>query len=563
MSATVSEPMARLISLMPRYPEEGGDASSVHKEDIAKALSPGNDTQQQVAIRTTLELIETLLSRLSLLDMEALQTGHWKFVSHPAQLCALSVLNSLADSRQRMFPPGFWQTTGVGDKEKEEQKRVLRAMEDRRKAHHLDADAKPIRFIYVAWGIIKLEGKYLFYEAEAREHRREYGLIGGRVNLSDLRHVVGENFSLPERLAVLQSAHSSLMFEAMPYAMARELEEECGLLSCEPHYQAEPWRDLTPWQDCMGGAPNYALTQYFFRLYHIRLTVQGFLALRKRLLQPESGLLEWNLDEVVAGKTHDGSRTLRFDAIYADFGNDRSALEGALRGLPESHENRYRYVEERDALIFSLENNVLQGDAGKEKPFLAELTGEQKSILMGFAAHAKGCAISTETDRALTFHEHGWIEIHDSVLMENVIKLSDNLRRKRAPIIDVIDGTFCRLSVAKNNIFFDPKFFSYELDSPLVMDENKTKFTLIRLPIPTTFGIAGEGKCSHLPATRLAEQLQELAKGDVFHYAQEEYEHWPRNIRSALQPMYRSLGLRTLLVTKGKYYQFSCAPRAR
>ena len=251
-------------------------------EDLLHQLQVGFGSAQTHTLRTTLKLVENILRSLSLLEDDALQIGVWKFVSHPAQLCALSLLHTLADPRQKLFPADFWQTAGVGDSEKQQQKAVLEALENRRNAHHLDGAAPPIRFIYVAWGLVKLDDKILFHERETKEHRGEYGLIGGRVNLKDLKQVLGDAYPLQDTLAALQSPDSSSMFEAMPYALSREFEEETGLHQGE-HYEAKPWRDLEPWQKCMGGAPNYALTRYFFRLYRIRLTTPGFLALRKAL----------------------------------------------------------------------------------------------------------------------------------------------------------------------------------------------------------------------------------------------------------------------------------------
>ena len=381
----LNESIARLIALLPRHPEEGGDTYIMDVENTVDNLATEFGADETTAIRCVLDLIENLLTSLALLDRDALAAGYWKFVSHPAQLCALSLLHTLADPRQKLVPADFRQTAGVGDFEKQQQKAVLKALEDRRKAHHLDGKAPPIRFIYVAWGLIKLNDKILFHKREAKEHSTEFGLVGGRVNLKDLRQVLGYACPLHETLAALQSPDSSAMFEAMSYALSREFEEETGLLQGE-HYMAEPWRDLEPWQDCMGGAPNYALTRYCFRLYHIRLTTPGFLALRKNLKQQNTDLLECSYDEVAQGKTQDGSKTFRIEAIYDDFKKDREVLKTALQALPTSYYNCYRYTDDRDALILSLENDILRAAAGsKETRLPIPLTPEQKALLMGFA----------------------------------------------------------------------------------------------------------------------------------------------------------------------------------
>jgi 8-oxo-dGTP pyrophosphatase MutT (NUDIX family) len=553
MSTLITETLARLVPLLPRYPEEGGEASSILRDEIAERLKAASDTAPPSVIQSGLEWIETLFIRCGLLDLEALQAGRWRFVSHPAQLCALSLLNTLADPRQKLFPAGFWQTAGVGDKEKEAQKRVLSALEDRRQAHHLDAGATPIRFIYVAWGLIKLDGKLLFHEREAREHRHEYGLVGGRVNLRDLRQVLGEQLPLPDVLAALQAPDSDPMFEAMSYALSREFEEETGLIQGE-HFAAEPWRNLEPWQACMGGAPNYALTRYFFRLYHIRLTTPGFLALRRSLDRQYYRLLACDIDEVVTGGTRDGGKTFTIKAIYDDFKNDREALKAALLALPESYDHPYRYTDDTDALILS-EKDILRGDAGKEKPLQIPLTPEQKALLMGFAAHGKGLTITTPPDAGLKLHDYGWVEIHDPGLLEAVTELSESFRQADVPLIEMSDRRYARLSLPANLLFFDPGFFTYTLSR--AEGAGKLTFCLRRLPIPTRFGLALAGEFSHPCAPRLAEQLQTLASGRKILSLDEQYESWPGNIRKTLQSLYHALGLRNLLITRENHYHLA------
>ena len=124
-----------LIPLLPRYPEEGSDASRVGKQKIMTALVKQFGEDRTQAVQTTLELVENLLTSLSLLDTGELHRGEWKFLSHPAQLCALSLLNTLADPRQKLFPSDFWHT-GVGYEEKKQQKQALEALENRRHGHH-------------------------------------------------------------------------------------------------------------------------------------------------------------------------------------------------------------------------------------------------------------------------------------------------------------------------------------------------------------------------------------------------------------------------------------------
>ncbi|KOR30484.1 hypothetical protein TI05_13900 [Achromatium sp. WMS3] len=319
-----------LISLLPRYPEEGSTASYINKQQVEDDLVQQFGLEQKQFINTTLNLIERLLTSLSLLSNEELQRNEWKFVSHPAQLCALSLLNTLADPKQKLFPTDFWQTAGVGDTEKQQQKQVLQALEERRAAHHQDGNPLPIRYVYVAWCVIKLDDKILLHQREATEHSNEYGLVGGRVNLRDLKQILGENTSLHNLLEILQTGDSEPMLQALEFALHRELMEEIKLAHTANHYTTKIWCDIQPWEACMGAAPNYALTRYFFRLYQLELTTTGYLVLQRTLQEHHQRFIECGLDEIVSGKTSDGAKILRIDAVYKNFANDSQRLRKEL-----------------------------------------------------------------------------------------------------------------------------------------------------------------------------------------------------------------------------------------
>lgn len=544
------EALQILIAFLPRYPEEGSDASSANKQEVFTALINQLGAEQTQAIQTTLDLIENLLTSLSLLDSGELQRGEWKFVSHPAQLCALSLLQTLADPRQKLFPSSFWQTAGVGDEEKRQQKNILQALEKRRQACHLDGNAPPIRFIYVAWSLIKLDDKILFHQREAREHVNEYGLVGGRANAADLRQVMGEGTPNGDLLKVLQAPDSPEMFKALEIALDRECKEEVGLTIADGHYTPEIWRNLTPWQDCMGAAPNYALTQYFFRLYHLQLTTSGYLTLCTRLREQDARLIQCTLDEVASGITADRAKKLKIDAIYDDFPDDREALKQSLENLAPSYVNRYSFDEEKDALVFSLESKILQGGAGKERPLLIDLDTEEKQLFIGLAVHAKGFTLNASPAESVTLHEYGWIEIHDSALEHRISQLSERLRATGIPYLEMADRRYARLSLPQELIFFDPCLFSFDLQQ---QDKNTWHFRLRRAAIPTAFGdVLAANEQGTLESSSLGMQLKKVEAGG---FSVKDDEHLSKKVRSALQKVYQSFGLRQLLMTKDKCFK--------
>lgn len=172
----------------------------------------------------------------------------------------------------------------------------------------------------------------------------------------------------------------------------------------------------------MGAAPHYALTEYFFRIYHIKLlNRKAYFALHDLLLDKHSSLISCSLEEIETGKTADQSRILRIEALYDDF-IDRVELKSALADLPESYENHYLFPkksleakgstmsEEKDSVILAC-NKIKIGKYGKEKHWKIDLDQTQYGFLLFLAAHTKGLKVQTKD--GLRLHPFGWIETHE------------------------------------------------------------------------------------------------------------------------------------------------------
>ncbi len=186
-----------LLQKLPRYAEEEGDFYSVPREALISALCRQHQLEPAIA-ENTINLIETLLDTLAVLNTAYLQKGEWCFISFPAQLLATSLLTAMSDNESRFFADNFWNTQGIADAKKNQQREVLSVIENRRYEHHSNHNAKPIRYIYVAWGLIRLDGNILFYQREDTQKRfdkkaGDYGLIGGRLNQYD----VPNNMAMP------------------------------------------------------------------------------------------------------------------------------------------------------------------------------------------------------------------------------------------------------------------------------------------------------------------------------------------------------------------------------
>jgi len=542
-----------IVSQLPRQSEEESSASRIARQELIKILLRATEGQEQKPV-ALVEIVEQILDSMSLLDPDELANGYWKFVSHAAQLCALSILNTLADPRQKLIPTDFWHSN-VGDSEKQQQKKVLQSLEDRRYENHQDgpSSVSPIRFVYVAWGLVKIGDKFLFHQREASEHFAEYGLIGGKTKLSDLKKTTAPSALIDDLLKTLQSPASEAMFQALEYTLARELQEEANITAKQEHYVATTWRDLKPYRECMGAAPNYALTEYFFRLYSIKLSTAGYLPLRNRM-KTDKRLIECSLDEIVSGKTVGGASTLRIEALYRDYNDNRDELRRSLEGIYPSYINQYLFNDEKkDGLVLSLANNILRGSSGKEQPLsVMSLTPDQKEILLTLAIHGKGLPLELAAPQKATLHEFGWLEIHDDDLLVYLRELCEKMRQADSPLIEAASSNYYRLSLLPDMLFFDPEYFSFRLKEI----ERKWLLTFKRKALSTSFWNLPEEQQQIEIATTLALQLEKVASEDGLHVVDDE--DLPKKVRSALKDKYQAYGLRQFLISKDSYYSFTC-----
>lgn len=218
-----------LIPHLPRFAEEDGDFYSVPRDVLIDTLCLQHSTDRALA-ENTVALLETLLDTLAVLNKDSLQIGDWCFVSFPAQLLANSILSALSDQDSRLFSANFWNTQGIANDKKNQQREVLHFIEQARYEHHTGQQATPIRYCYVAWCVIKLDGKILFYQREDTQKRfdkaaGDYGLLGGRANQQDIP--ITDKVAL---LNALQAPDSEIVKNALPETLKRELREEAGLL---------------------------------------------------------------------------------------------------------------------------------------------------------------------------------------------------------------------------------------------------------------------------------------------------------------------------------------------
>lgn len=540
-----------LIPHLPRYAEEEGDFYAVPRTALVDALCQTPQLDCAVA-ETAVALVETLLDTLAVLDTDYLQKGEWCWVSFPAQLLALSLLTAWGDQDSRFFAAHFWNTQGIADAKKEQQRDVLHAIETRRVEHHAQQAAQPVRTIYVAWSVIKLDGKILLYQREDTRKRfdtqaGDYGLVGGRLNQRD----VAGDWQVPDLLAALQTANSPVMKAALPTTLKRELHEETGL-EFGLHYQFKPWRCLRTYRQVQGSAPNHALTDYHFEVFNIELTLEGYLFLLGQVAQ--DGRLVWfSPKDMLPGKSAGDLPYLH--ALLADFDNDSLAFETALSALPDSFGAGYLVDKPKYGLTLLLdaEKPVLAGVLGKEKTLDVVLTPRQTALLLGLAAHGRGFRFATVAEN-VAFLAYGWVDVRHHPVLQTELRQLAVLLNGPDIFIENHQDTLFRLSVNPAMVYFDEALFSFSLRQvDLAGTEVKIPVTLARKSFVTALGdVAGKSETFSLKRT-FAGRLWQIAQGTLS--SELDFDAVPKavKIEDAYEktlhkdPQFSALGLRKLL----------------
>jgi len=504
-----------LINALPRFAEEEGDFYAVSRTDLITELCQTHTVSVEIA-ENTVNLCETLLDSLSLLQSEHLSKGEWGFVSFPAQLMALSVLTTLSDSDSRYFVPDFWNTRDVDPRKIERQREVLQVVENRRNELHLKKNADPIRYIHVAWGLIKHEGKVLFFHREDKtRHEKKsgnYGLPGGRVNQKDL---VNFNGNMQDKLRLLQSSDRVSIKPALAETLKRELLEELEL-EYEQHYSFRPWRALKPYRQVQGTKSNHALTEYFLEIYTIELTLEGFCYLQQKIEKNQTELAWFSLEEITQGKTSDG-KTAYIEALYDDFENKKS-LTTALENLENSFKTNYIncQIPKKYRIILPQDENkqILAGTPGKESTIDLPLDKSTLSLLLGLAACLRGFPF-IEPDSAFTVHPYGWLEVRDdSELQFELISLVKAFKDSRDIVIENKKDRWFRLSITPDCVFFDDSLFCCSVNSKDIQEnKNDIQVNVMRREFDTRLGMVSKDKKKLEIKKNFVKFLDNLNKG--------------------------------------------------
>ena len=176
----------RLLDALPLHAEEGNAREVLPESDLLMKPGDGLDVAVNTAV---LQMVRTVFESMSLLDRKLLLSGQWAFVSFPASLAARSLLTTLSTPGQTMFDEHYWEQGAHRPKAAtEEQRQLLHELETRRERYHPTHAAQPIRTVHVAWGVIKIDERFLLIHREDKKRANVSNFVfpGGRLNLIDL-----------------------------------------------------------------------------------------------------------------------------------------------------------------------------------------------------------------------------------------------------------------------------------------------------------------------------------------------------------------------------------------
>ena len=479
--------MQKLFCILPLHAEEGRLRDLVLEDTIISQLG-GPDSA------ATVSLIRRIFESFSLLDKHELSRGNWAFVSFPASLMARSLVAAWAVPDQRFVDEGYWEDSAFV----EDQRILLHQLETGRKRYHPTNRAIPIRFVHVAWAVIRFGNDFLLHHREdkKRPDAKQYVLPGGRLRPSDYRG----NESPTEVLRNLSSENSHVARESLLNTLIREIDEELGLQH-GPHYTFEPWRSIKPYYAIEGGGNKHALTRYEINLHSMKLTSLGETCLLSRIDAEPNQLIFFTLDDLVQGKRSDGA-TAYIDALHQDMGDKFAEL---FASIPDSSGTPYLLDTPESAVDLppSKEMPFLRGKTGKEHEVLVPLNDFDWELILFLGWSTRGFSLHDVSKDVLVLGG-GWVKFLKDEDIKATKELANKLERVNLPILQ-FSGDALRLASKPEYTYFSDRLFTYEYapssneggQVDLYLNEQTTRFAVLvgqqhRFRVPRNIAIVIE-----------------------------------------------------------------------
>ena len=451
----MSQSLVKLLQLLPLHAEEGNLREVIPEPTILSQLATFDIVGGEA--NATLSIIRRLYDSLALLDRRELATGRWAFISFPASLLGRSLLETLANQNQQLFESHYWEQGAHRPFDAVEEQRVLlKAVENRRVKFHPEQSPIPIRVVHVAWGMIRLGNQYLLVHREDKQRKdaKDYVFPGGRLLYHDLPKIEQNE----QALRKLFSASSTLANESLERTLYRELGEELGLVYGED-YQSETLTQLTPYSKVEGASNNHGFSTYNIKLFTIKLTPEGELKLLSRQANEPDRLVWFNANELALQRKPDG-KTPFIDALIANSGQQ---LKEMLETIQDSSGTSYRYTEETDAIDLPAVAGepFMRGKTGKEKPVIINLSNDELAILQILAWHTRGLSVDLDSSH-LQGLGGGWLLCQSQLTKDVMQHLIQKLNLTGLSLVDMVAGDYARLSIKPELVFFSEKQFSFK-----------------------------------------------------------------------------------------------------
>lgn len=535
-----------LPELLPLHVEEGSVREEIFHETIVAAFAERSGLSVAKA-QLFIGLIESLFDSASLLDQQSLAKGNWAFVSFPAYLMARSLAETLAVPGQRFFDDNYWeQGAHRPEEEIEEQRKILRFMELQRARGSANIAPKPIRYVHVAWGFVKLGGKFLLYHREdrTRQGAGNYVFPGGCLNLYDLPPKQRE----PKVLAALFKTASPLAAESLPRTLEREFRERLQL-NAGQDYSYEPSLLLPVFRQVEGARNNHALTEYSIQIFNIRLTSKGEAALYDRVCREPDRFSWFSPDDLARQALPDG-KTTYIDALRLALG---TVFLLHMESIPDSSSFEPRFAGDTQSLTIPAapDRPLLLGKTGKEKSVQLNMTPEQWGLLLALAWYRKELEFKAD-ERIATLLPGGWIRLNDPLQLDMARKFAAILADAKLPVIEVIGDAYLRASVDRENLYFDDALYTYALTRK---GDNDGQLQVAAQEIATPLGITcavsliipvPRNTCRIIDAIRQGnnpESQPNIFSGDL-----------QRDLREKIDSHTRKIGLRKFIRLENKEY---------
>ena len=532
----------RMSEALPIHAEEGSLRETLAERVLIEALS---GTAQGAPEALAVEVLRRLFQRLRLLDESALSQGDWAFVSFPAYLMGRSVVEMLSAEDGAWFEPGYWQNAFYVER----QRQLLQDMEDSRVAHSGQNKARPIRFVTVAWGLLRAGDEFLLRHREDKDRDKDWVFPGGRFRLDDAPAELRMKL-----LRTLYFTDHEAASNFLSTTLLREIREELNLAP-DTDFTFEFVETTRPYRKVAGDKNNTSYTEYRMTLYALRLTDDGEAKLFAGTTD-QTKFAWFSIDELIHGGRRPDGKTAFIDALREHFG-PQDELRQFLTSVPSSVQP-YRFGKETDAVDIpaSVEAPFRKGKTGKERDVQVDLNAGELALLNVAAAHGRRLKLAARQQHLILLGG-GWARLISSEATACAASLVRKLDDAGIPILQLRNGSI-RLAIQPEYLHFSEDCFDYSLMSHRLV----VTLTLRTDPwasTPSVEHVLGPVDPTITLAIRQISKEGRLWKGDEIFAGVGDFD---RALRDKLDGPLSAIGLRKLFRTVQEDYVINVPQRA-